>query len=231
MKPSPDVGGPAADRAAAADAVVDVAALQAGLPLRARPDGALARAVAARGPASGADRRSGSRCSAPACSSISRGSRWSRRWRWRSAPPAPGSCDHQHARAAPLPRQGDDRARGARRAPAGDHRRPIAHQERPEYLDRLSMLRNQVFVLDHMYMSLFTTLAWLLRLGVTLALLAWVHPALLLAGAVRRAVGGRRRSGGRTSRARPTSAARRTSGWRCTCSTWRPPRRRARRCG
>src|SRR5271156_5792467 len=34
----------------------------------------------------------------------------------------------------------------------------IAHQERPEYLDRLSMLRNQVFVLDHMYMSLFSTL-------------------------------------------------------------------------
>src|SRR6185437_1574974 len=26
----------------------------------------------------------------------------------------------------------------------------VAHQERPEYLDRLSMLRNQVFVLDHM---------------------------------------------------------------------------------
>ena len=42
------------------------------------------------------------------------------------------------------------------------------------------MLRNQVFVLDHMYMSLFTTLAWLLRLAFTFALLAWVHPALLL---------------------------------------------------
>jgi ATP-binding cassette subfamily B protein len=56
----------------------------------------------------------------------------------------------------------------------------VAHQERPEYLDRLSMLRNQVFVLDHMYMSLFTTLAWLLRLAFTFALLAWVHPALLL---------------------------------------------------
>src|SRR5436853_4463842 len=42
----------------------------------------------------------------------------------------------------------------------------IAHQERPEYLDRLSMLRNQVFVLDHMYMSLFSTLGWILRLGV-----------------------------------------------------------------
>ncbi|HXE14122.1 MAG TPA: ABC transporter ATP-binding protein [Bryobacteraceae bacterium] len=56
----------------------------------------------------------------------------------------------------------------------------IAHQERPEYLDRLSMLRNQVFVLDHMYMSLFSTLGWILRLGVTMALLAAVHPALLL---------------------------------------------------
>jgi ATP-binding cassette subfamily B protein len=29
----------------------------------------------------------------------------------------------------------------------------IAHQERPEFLDRLFMLRNRVFVLDHMYMS------------------------------------------------------------------------------
>jgi ATP-binding cassette, subfamily B, bacterial len=56
----------------------------------------------------------------------------------------------------------------------------IAHQERPEYLDRLSMLRNQVFVLDHMYMSLFSTLGWILRLGVTMALLMSIHPALLL---------------------------------------------------
>src|SRR4051812_13230855 len=56
----------------------------------------------------------------------------------------------------------------------------IAHQERPDYLDRLSMLRNQVFVLDHMYMSLFSTLGWILRLGVTMALLMSIHPALLL---------------------------------------------------
>ena len=56
----------------------------------------------------------------------------------------------------------------------------IAHQERPEYLDRLSMLRNQVFVLDHMYMSVFSTFGWILRLGVTMALLASIHPALLL---------------------------------------------------
>jgi len=56
----------------------------------------------------------------------------------------------------------------------------IAHQERPEYLDRLSVLRNQVFVLDHMYMSVFTTCSWILRLGVTIALLMSVHPALIL---------------------------------------------------
>ena len=56
----------------------------------------------------------------------------------------------------------------------------IAHQERPEYLDRLSMLRNQVFVLDHMYMSVFSTCGWILRLGVVLALLMSIHPALSL---------------------------------------------------
>ena len=56
----------------------------------------------------------------------------------------------------------------------------IEHQERPEYLDRLSMLRNQVFVLDHMYMAVFSMLGWILRLAVTLTLLASIHPALLL---------------------------------------------------
>ncbi len=58
----------------------------------------------------------------------------------------------------------------------------IAHHERPEYLDLLAMLRDQVFVLDHMYMSLFSTCGWVLRLGVTLALLASVHVALILLG-------------------------------------------------
>jgi ATP-binding cassette subfamily B protein len=56
----------------------------------------------------------------------------------------------------------------------------IAHQERPELLDRLSVLRDQVFVLDHMYMSVFSTIGWLLRLVVTIGLLASIHPALLL---------------------------------------------------
>ncbi len=56
----------------------------------------------------------------------------------------------------------------------------IAHQERPDYLDRLAVLRDQVFVLDHMYMSLFSTCGWILRLGVTVALLMSIHPALVL---------------------------------------------------
>ncbi len=56
----------------------------------------------------------------------------------------------------------------------------IAHQERPEYLDRLAVLRDQVFVLDHLFMSLFTTAGWILRLAVTMVLLGSIHPALML---------------------------------------------------
>src|SRR5690242_2222213 len=56
----------------------------------------------------------------------------------------------------------------------------IAHQERPDYLDRLSVLRDQVFVLDHMYMSVFSTCGWILRLGVTIGLLSSIHPVLVL---------------------------------------------------
>jgi ATP-binding cassette subfamily B protein len=54
----------------------------------------------------------------------------------------------------------------------------IAHQERPECLDRLAMLRDQVFVLDHMFMSLFSTCGWILRLVVTVMLLVSIHPML-----------------------------------------------------
>ena len=56
----------------------------------------------------------------------------------------------------------------------------VEHHERPAYLDRLAMLRDQVFALDHMFQSLFSTLGWIFRLGVTIALLASVHPALIL---------------------------------------------------
>ena len=56
----------------------------------------------------------------------------------------------------------------------------IAHQEVPEYLDRIAMLRDQVFVLDHMYMAVFSMAGWILRLAVTIVLLVSVHPALAL---------------------------------------------------
>jgi ATP-binding cassette subfamily B protein len=56
----------------------------------------------------------------------------------------------------------------------------IEHHERPEYLDRLSVLRDQVFALDHLFMSLFSIGGWLIRLAITLMLLASIHPALLL---------------------------------------------------
>ena len=56
----------------------------------------------------------------------------------------------------------------------------VEHHERPEYLDRLAMLRNQVFALDHLFLSLFSTLGWLFRLVITALLLGSVHPALVL---------------------------------------------------
>jgi ATP-binding cassette subfamily B protein len=59
----------------------------------------------------------------------------------------------------------------------------ISHHERPDYLDRLAMLRDQVFVLDHLYMSVFSTCGWILRLGVTIALLVSIHPLLALLAA------------------------------------------------
>jgi len=56
----------------------------------------------------------------------------------------------------------------------------IEHQERRDFLDRLAVLRNHVFVLDHMYMSLFSTAGWIVRLGLTVALLMSIHPVLAL---------------------------------------------------
>jgi len=56
----------------------------------------------------------------------------------------------------------------------------IEHQERPEYLDRLAVLREQSFALDHLFQSLLTNVSWMFRLVLTAALLASVHPALAL---------------------------------------------------
>jgi len=55
----------------------------------------------------------------------------------------------------------------------------IEHHERPEYLDRLAVLRDQVFALDHLFMSLFSTVGWIIRLVVTLALIMFVSPLLV----------------------------------------------------
>jgi ATP-binding cassette subfamily B protein len=54
----------------------------------------------------------------------------------------------------------------------------VAHQERPEYLDRLAVLREQVYVLDHLFMSLFGTAGWILRLAATVVLLMSIDPLL-----------------------------------------------------
>ena len=59
----------------------------------------------------------------------------------------------------------------------------LEHQERSDYLDRLQVLRTQIFVLDHMYASVLNTLGWLVRLAIPLTLLASIHPALLLLAA------------------------------------------------
>lgn len=58
----------------------------------------------------------------------------------------------------------------------------VEHHERPEYLDRLAVLRDQVFALDHLFMSLFSVGGWAIRLTITLVLLATIHPGLLLLG-------------------------------------------------
>jgi ATP-binding cassette subfamily B protein len=56
----------------------------------------------------------------------------------------------------------------------------IEHQERPAYLDRLAVLRNQTFMLDHLFASLLANVGWAFRLVVTGLLLASIHPALAL---------------------------------------------------
>ncbi len=58
----------------------------------------------------------------------------------------------------------------------------IEQHERPEVLDRLAMLRDQVFTLDHIFLSLFGSLGIAIRLLVVMVVLATVHPAMFLLG-------------------------------------------------
>ena len=94
----------------------------------------------------------------------------------------------------------------------------IEHHERPEYLDRLSVLRDQVFALDHLFMSLFSTVGWIVRLVATLVLLVTVSPLLVFLPLfaipiviTAHVAAGRRAPGAR-------SRSRRTTGWPSTCS-------------
>ncbi len=59
----------------------------------------------------------------------------------------------------------------------------LEHHERPELLDRLQLLRQQVFLLNHLYASLMDTVGSVARLGLTVGLLMSVHPALALLAA------------------------------------------------
>ena len=88
-------------------------------------------------------------------------------------------ADGQHARAAPLPRQGDDRARIARRALARhdrDHRAPRTARLPRSAVDAA---RSGLRARSHVHVGVLD-----LRVdppaGVTIALLASIHPALVL---------------------------------------------------
>jgi ATP-binding cassette subfamily B protein len=59
----------------------------------------------------------------------------------------------------------------------------IEHHERPEYLDRLQLLRDHVFLLNHFYMAFMQSVGSVARLALTLGLLASVSPPLVLLGA------------------------------------------------
>ena len=54
----------------------------------------------------------------------------------------------------------------------------IEHHERPEYLDRLQILKDHAFLLNHLYHSAMSMLGSLIRLGLTVGLLVSVHPAM-----------------------------------------------------
>lgn len=56
----------------------------------------------------------------------------------------------------------------------------IEHQERPEYLDRLAVLRESVYQLDHMLLALIDTVSALSCLALTLAVLMTVSPWMVL---------------------------------------------------
>ena len=56
----------------------------------------------------------------------------------------------------------------------------IEHHERPAYLDRLQLLREQVFLLNHFYDAFFSTIGMVGRIVITVVLLMSINPLLVL---------------------------------------------------
>jgi ATP-binding cassette subfamily B protein len=54
----------------------------------------------------------------------------------------------------------------------------VEHHERPAYLNRLQLLRDQVFLLNHLYSALMGQVGSVARLVITVGLLMSIHPAL-----------------------------------------------------
>ena len=108
----------------------------------------------------------------------------------------------------PAPRPAHHRPPGPRRPPAGRRSRRSSTTSGPSYLDRLSVLRNQVFALDHLFSSLFSTVGWLVRLAFVVRP-AGLDPARCCSCslAVRRPDRARRRRGGPRSSGAPRSAS------------------------
>ena len=126
-------------------------------------------------------------------------------------PPPPGSCARS-ARACSAASATRSRSRSSRTSPGCRRRsRPSRTTSGPTTSTGSSVLRDQVFVLDHMYMSLFSTCGWILRLGVTVALLDVDPPGARAARRVRAAdradvdvaAGGRARGAGARRAGRP----------------------------
>ena len=122
----------------------------------------------------------------------------SRSWRSACPPRRRGSCDRQHARAAPVPRQGDDRARVARRDAAGvdrDHRAPGASRVSRS---PCGAAQSGVHARPHVHVAVLDV--WMDPAARRHDRAARVHSSGAgAAGALRAAAGAARRRGGRRS--------------------------------
>jgi ATP-binding cassette subfamily B protein len=58
----------------------------------------------------------------------------------------------------------------------------IEHHERPAYLDRLQILKDHAFLLNHLYGALMSAVGAIARVVITVALLMTVHPLLIFLG-------------------------------------------------